>query len=82
MQVIQGERLLAIRNSLADPLEARSLGRLATAYGISSPSQLSRSFRDRFGLSPREWRAERRNAAETDGETDAGTLWRWFRSRP
>ena len=79
MQVVHRERLLAVRDALNDPFEARSLARLADAYGIGSPSQLSRGFRRQFGMVPKAWRAQRLEARANAAETDAGLLWSWLR---
>ncbi|KMO22104.1 AraC family transcriptional regulator [Methylobacterium platani JCM 14648] len=50
-------RLAAIRSTLDDPLERRSIGAIAEAYGFGSGPLLSRAFRQAYGLSPRDYRA-------------------------
>ncbi|WP_298962070.1 AraC family transcriptional regulator [uncultured Methylobacterium sp.] len=77
MRFVQGERLQAVRNALADPLETRGLARLADVFALTSPSQLSRGFRNRYGVSPRAWRAEQR-AARAGGH-ESRQLWTWLR---
>ncbi|RVU21892.1 helix-turn-helix domain-containing protein [Methylobacterium oryzihabitans] len=77
MRFVQGERLHAVRNALADPLETRSLARLAEVFALTSPSQLSRGFRNRYGVSPRAWRTERRAALA--GGHESRQLWTWLR---
>lgn len=52
------QRLAAIRAALDDPLERRSLGELGEAYGFGSGARLSRAFRQAYGVSPRDYRAE------------------------
>lgn len=63
---IRDRRIAAIRDQLADPLQAdRSIGEIATAYGYPDPSHFSRTFRQVVGVSPRAFRAhaiERRPA--------------------
>jgi len=78
MAFVHEQRLLAVRDALSDPLEMRSLARLAEDHGISSPSQLSRAFRARFGASPRAWRAERQLAAHSDSTHRIQAFWSWF----
>lgn len=78
MAFVYEQRLLAVRDALADPLETRSLARLAEDHGISSPSQLSRSFRTRFGLSPRAWRAAQEEHARRHPSPGVATFWSWF----
>ncbi len=67
MAYVQEQRLLAFCAALADPLEERALGRLSAEHGFSTPAYLSRSFRARFGVSPREWRSEQRDQARCTG---------------
>lgn len=79
MRYVFGQRLLEVRRRLGDPGEQRSLVRLAEDHGFSSAVLLSRTFRARFGLSPRQWRqqqAGRRGAAVAAGAAaDAEELW-------
>lgn len=69
MAYVQEQRFQALRAALADPLETRSLTRLAEAHGIAGSAQLSRGFRARYGATPRDWRAERR-AEAVPGQDD------------
>lgn len=50
-------RLEACSRDLLDPrLAARSIGEIAYRRGFKDAAHFSRSFKERFGLSPREWR--------------------------
>ncbi len=83
MAYVQEQRFLALRDALADPLERRSLTRLAGAHGIGSSAHLSRGFRARYGAAPRDWAAARRaEAVARQGEVlgPARTWWRGFRA--
>ncbi|CAA2105257.1 Transcriptional activator FeaR [Methylobacterium bullatum] len=79
MHVVQDERLKAVRNALADPMETRTLARLAEIFGFSSASQFSRSFRNRFGTPPQAWRGERRAIQRVSGQGTPQNVWRWLR---
>ncbi len=57
-RAIQRERLRAIRRALADPAERRGIACIAEELGMPDPSSFSRAFRQEFGLTPREFRAE------------------------
>lgn len=55
---IWSERLEACRNDLLDPAMAgRSIGDIAYGWGFSDAAHFSRTFRDRYAMSPREMRA-------------------------
>lgn len=60
MQFVRHERLRAVRDALADPLEMRTIGALAEVFAFSSISVLSRSFRNLYGISPQAWRTKLR----------------------
>lgn len=79
MHFVQGERLRAVRDALADPMERRTLSRLADIFGFSSLSQLSRSFRNSYGVSPRAWRDERRVVQRISGQGTLQHVWKWLR---
>lgn len=79
MHFVQGERLKGIRDALADPMEGRTLGRLAEVFAFSSLSQLSRSFRSRYGASPRAWRVQRRAEQRAHGQETLQHVWTWSR---
>ncbi|MGA0610691.1 helix-turn-helix domain-containing protein [Caldimonas sp. KR1-144] len=50
-------RLEACSRDLLDPrLSSRSIGEIAYRRGFKDAAHFSRSFKDRFGISPREWR--------------------------
>ena len=51
-------RLGQCRLHLARPSDHRQIGEIAYAWGFASLSHFSRSFKDRFGLSPTEYRAQ------------------------
>ena len=58
---VLAHRLEACRNHLADPaLAHRHITEIAFAWGFNDPSHFSRSFKDRFGISPRDYRASSR----------------------
>jgi AraC-like DNA-binding protein len=59
MHRVWEKRLEAIRTALEDPLETRSITRLASELGFKTLAHLSRSFRSRYGVAPREWRHTR-----------------------
>ncbi|WP_264047894.1 helix-turn-helix domain-containing protein [Methylobacterium flocculans] len=79
MHFVQGERLRAVRDALADPMERRTIGRLAEVFGFSSISQLSRSFRGHYGAPPQAWRGQRRVAQRIDGRGTVQHVWTWLR---
>ena len=72
------QRLLAARTALEDPLEMRTITQIAAACGFSSVSFFSRRFGVRFGLSPRECRAEALRHAMKGASSATGTIKRWF----
>ena len=79
MHFVQGERLRAVRDALSDPMERRTITRLAEVYAFNTISQLSHSFRNCYGTPPQAWRSECR-LAQRNGER--GTLqhvWAWLR---
>ena len=82
MHFVQGERLRAVRDALADPMERRTIGRLAEVFGFSSISQLSRSFRGHYGAPPQAWRGQRRVAQRIDGRGTVQHVWTWLRENP
>ncbi len=55
-QWIRDQRLQAAYECLEDPAELRTIGEIAYANGFSDQAQFSRSFRSRFGLTPKEAR--------------------------
>ncbi len=79
MHFVRGERLRAVRDALADPMETRTLNRLSEVFAFSSSSQLSRSFRDRYGVPPQAWRAERRVVQRVSGQGSPQNVWKWLR---
>lgn len=57
-RLIWQQRLDACRRDLADPrLARRSVSEVAFSWGFNDASHFSRSFRERHGVSPRDWRA-------------------------
>ncbi|KQP33911.1 hypothetical protein ASF49_08645 [Methylobacterium sp. Leaf104] len=79
MHFVQNERLRAVRDALADPMERRTIGRLAEVFAFSSVSQLSRSFRKRYGAPPQAWRGERRTVQQGGGRGTVQHVWKWLR---
>ena len=79
MHFVQGERLKAVRDALADPMEMRTLSRLAEVFAFSSLSQLSRSFRHRYGVPPQAWRGERKVAQQIGSQGTLQNVWSWLR---
>lgn len=64
-QFIWSRRLEACKRALGDPARAHwALGTIALNYGFNDAAHFSRSFRARFGLTPREYRARTRSAAQ------------------
>lgn len=56
-QLIWRLRLEACRRDLADErLRERSVSEIAFSWGFNDATHFSRSFRERYGVSPREWR--------------------------
>jgi len=53
---VMGERLKRARAALADQDRAEPIGAIAHRLGFSDASHLSRVFRQRYGLSPRDYR--------------------------
>lgn len=57
---IQMRRLGGARAMLMDPDDRRPIAEIAAAVGILSHSRFTRAFRDRYGVTPREARAQAR----------------------
>ncbi|MBT2521075.1 helix-turn-helix domain-containing protein [Arthrobacter sp. ISL-28] len=54
---IRSQRLEGARRELRDPLHAgKSVGAVAAGWGFLDAAHFSRTFRDAFGVSPRDWR--------------------------
>jgi AraC-like DNA-binding protein len=81
MHFVQGERLMAVRDALADPIDTRNLSRLAEVFAFSSLSQLSRSFRNRYGVPPQVWRRERQVVQRISDQETVQHVWKWLRER-
>lgn len=79
MHFVQGERLKAVRDALADPLETRTISRLAEVFAFRSIAHFSRSFRSRYGIPPQAWRSERRVAQRSGGQGTEEHVWKWLR---
>ena len=54
---IRDQRLEACRTALADPGHHSTVAEIAYRWGFSDQAQFSRSFRSRYGCSPKEYRA-------------------------
>ena len=64
---IWAERLDATKRDLADPLlQRRSVSAIAFAWGFNDAAHFSRAFKDRFGLTPREFRSGLAGPIEVD----------------
>jgi len=58
---VQTQRLERCKRDLADPAHhARHIGEIAFAWGFNDLAHFSRIFKQRFGVSPREWREQPR----------------------
>ena len=79
MHFVQGERLKGVRDALTDPMETRTLGRLAEVFAFGSLSHLSRGFRNRYGIPPRAWRARWRAARRVGDQETLQHVWTWLR---
>jgi AraC-like DNA-binding protein len=63
---IWAQRLEACRRELGDPQQGhRSISDIAFGWGFNDAAHFSRAFRERFGLSPREWRASNSSTRRT-----------------
>jgi AraC-like DNA-binding protein len=57
---IWAQRLEACRCELGDPQQGhRSITEIAFGWGFNGAAHFSRAFKERFGVSPREWRASK-----------------------
>lgn|GEM_PF-984759 len=65
MKYVLSERLERCRTDIAQLEKSRSLSQIAYSWGFNDASHFSRSFRNRFGISPTEYRrqVQNRNAA-------------------
>ncbi|MCJ2070448.1 helix-turn-helix domain-containing protein [Methylobacterium sp. J-030] len=78
MGYVYEQRLLAMRAALADPVEPRTITQLADDHGFVSLPHFSRSFRARFDVTPRAWRAHALAQAKSEGQDAPRPFWRWF----
>lgn len=85
---IQRERLRAAHGEIADPAGSRPITAIAAALGFEDPSSFSRAFKQEFGFTPREARADAgsgfaalagRVPREVDGARDLRDCLRDFR---
>jgi AraC-like DNA-binding protein len=74
MQHVWTVRLQAVKAAIEHPLESRTLTRLATDHGFKTVAHLSRSFRERYGAPPREWRRQQAVGSAELWEIDARRL--------
>lgn len=72
---IQARRLARVKALLADPRERRRISELAYLHGFADEAHFSRAFRRSFGVSPRDWRAERAGAVPTAAEAPLYQAW-------
>jgi AraC-like DNA-binding protein len=69
-QYLLSRRLEACERELLDPRRARaSVAEIAFSWGFNDAAHFSRTFREHFNCSPREWRRQAASAASTLGET-------------
>ncbi|MFP1155407.1 helix-turn-helix domain-containing protein [Mycobacterium sherrisii] len=54
---IRARRLERCRRDMANPLADQPIGAIAARWGLSNPSQFSRLFKSKYGLTAREYRA-------------------------
>lgn len=80
MHYVHEQRLLAMRDALADPVERRTITRLAADHGLGNLAHFSRSFRARFDTTPRAWREYHRSRALSDSQRSPEPFWQWFNS--
>lgn len=59
-QWIRDQRLAAAEEDLTNPADTRSIGEIAYARGFADQAQFSRTFRARYGVTPKEARAGNR----------------------
>lgn len=64
-------RLEEARSALADRDRQEPIGDIAHRLGFSDAAHLSRAFRKRFGVSPREYRSDRRASTSPAGDETA-----------
>lgn len=55
---IRDQRLTAAREDLGNPRDKRAIGEIAYARGFADQAQFSRAFRQRYGITPKEARAQ------------------------
>lgn len=55
---IRDQRLAAAREDLTNPRDKRAIGEIAYARGFADQAQFSRAFRQHYGISPKEARAQ------------------------
>lgn len=53
---VRNQRLQICREALSNPLENQSIAQIAYTWGFGDQAQLSRHFKAKFGMSPREYR--------------------------
>lgn len=74
-QYLWRRRLEACSRELLDPRRARSsVAAIAFAWGFNDAAHFSRTFRERFNCSPREWRRGRPGGPGTSGTSGACNL--------
>ena len=80
MDHVRRLRLASVQAALSDSMERRSLSQIAADYGFGSLSLLGRSYRDRFGLSPRDTRAAARRRSPPPSMSDSAVYDRWWKT--
>jgi AraC-like DNA-binding protein len=70
---IWAQRLDASKRDLADPaLRQRSVSEIAFGWGFNDAAHFSRAFKERFGVTPKEFRQGRGRDGQEAGARDAG----------
>lgn len=72
---VQARRLARVKALLGDPRERRRISDLAYLHGFADEGHFSRAFRRAYGMSPREWRAERGAVAAVAAEAPLYQAW-------
>ncbi len=57
---IQSRRLARAHTILSDPADTQPIAEIAASVGLPSAAHFSRAFRDRYGVTPRQLRADAR----------------------
>ena len=78
MRYVQERRLFAMQSALSDPLEHRTLARLAADLGFRSDAHFSRSFKAQFGMTASAYRAQQREMTARSELTSTDIVKEWW----